>query len=136
MRPILLAFLLTGCAMNRTPNAYEWIETGHKSEWYRWIETSHGMFPAVCGFIAPDGFNGGGACVVRVRDGVILPGDRNLYTNVRATKRSTGRVCLVLATMSEEEAKRMRDKHSERDLWSHEVVMHCKRGMNHTEVVR
>lgn len=137
MRPhFWIVALLAGCgAVQLAPNSYEWFrDNSVKSVWYRWKKVDRDAFLNFCGFVAPDHFNGGGACAIRVAVGAVNPGDRNIYTGEVARKRMEKPLCLVFATMDEEEAKRMLDKFGERDMWSHEVVMHCQRGLDHKEV--
>ena len=134
MTRYLLALLLAGC-VQLAPNAYEYFEDGHgKTDYYRWTVVQPDEFRHLCGFIAPSTFNGGGACAIRLQQAVIQPGDRSIYTRIPVKKAKDGRLCVVFSTVSEGEAKRMMDKYNERDLWSHEVVMHCQLGLNHREV--
>ncbi len=134
MKPIILALLLAGC-VQLAPNAYEYFEDGHgKTDFYRWTVVAREDFPHRCGFLAPSAWNGGGACAIRLQQAVVQPGDRSIYTRIAVKQAKEGRLCIVYATMSENEAKRMLDKYQERDLWSHEVVMHCQLGLNHREV--
>jgi hypothetical protein len=122
----LALLVLTGCAN------YQWFQTGLQSDWYRWEIVPKQGFKERCGFMAPSAWNGGGACVVRLQQGVVMPGDKNLHSGEVAKDRSIGKLCVVIATMSEEEAKRMADWEGSRSLWEHEVIEHCAAGLNHT----
>ena len=114
--PALLA--LSGCA------SYNWSFDGQVAEYYRWKVISRAEFPHVCGFVAPDGFNAGGACAIRVRQGVIQATDRRIDTGEPSGVDRVGRVCLIHATMTEDEAARMLDKYGELRLDLHER-RHC-----------
>lgn len=143
MRPLFYALLLSGCAL-LPPNSYEWFrDDSAKSVWYRWKVVERAAFKNFCGRLTPDTIldpvtdaNGDGACALRIALGAVLPGDRNIYTGEVATARIERPLCIVFATMSEESAKRMTDRFRERDLWSHEVEMHCQRGLDHKEVTK
>ena len=138
MRPLFYAALLAlaGCgSIQLAPNAYEWYrDDSVRSVWYRWQKVDRADFKQFCGVLAPDGFNGGGACALRMAAGVVQPGDKNIYTGVVAKTRFERPLCIIFATMDENEAKRMLDKYGDRDLWSHEVIEHCQKGLNHREV--
>jgi len=123
MRPhFYIALILAGCATN----GYQWYSDGFATEFYRWKVVDRESFKYRCGFIAPDQWNSGGACVVRMRDAVILPGDKP----TSASGAVKGSLCVVLATMTEDEAERMRDWDGDKTLAAHERL-HCA-GLVHT----
>lgn len=123
MKAAILAAFLTGCATH-----YQWRPDGMETDWYRWVKVPHSEFPAKCGFQARAGFMEGGACALRLQVGVVMPGDVSVATGAIATGAGAGRVCIIFATMDEEEAKRMRDADG-MELRAHELK-HC-RGENH-----
>ena len=115
---LVILLLLTGCA------SYAWRYDGQVTDFYRWKVVSRAEFPHVCGFVAPDGWNSGGACAIRVQNGMITPTDKRLATGEPYGKDGVGRVCIIVGTMSEEEAKRMRDWDGAMSLRDHEI-RHC-----------
>jgi len=117
----VLALLLTGCA------SYTWTDGGQMTDWLRWEVVPREGFQARCGFLAPTHAQAGAACAVRLQNGIVMPGDRNIHTGEVATERSIGRLCVVIATMTEDEARRMLA--DDRSLWEHEMA-HCV-GLNH-----
>ena len=116
---------LQGCA------GYNWIYDGQVATYYRWIVVERETFPLVCGFIPPDGYNSGGACAIRLQQGIVMPGDKELTGKVYEGERKVGKLCVIQATMSEIEASRMLDKFGEIPLDEHERK-HCQ-GWIHTE---
>lgn len=130
MRFAIFALLLAGCA---TPQ-YRWYPSGApQMDWYRWEVVERNAMPLLCGQIPPGHEK---ACVIRLRDAIVKPGDVHLRTGEVANERGTGSVCLVLSTVSEDEAKRLNDEAWEYTLRDHEVEQHCRAGLNHSEYGR
>lgn len=126
MRLALLALLLTGCV---SLPRYEWYPAAKPLEWYRWEQVERGPgFSLLCG---PVPANMDKACVIRLNDAVIRPHDKNVQTGEWRGTNATGPLCLVLSTLSEEEAMRVNDQFSEYTLWAHEVLIHCGKGLDH-----
>lgn len=117
-----LALALSGCAL-RPP--YIWIADGQVTDWYRWEQIPREHFPAMCGFLPPDGFNAGGACAIRIREGIVKPGDRAVSGDAVAGSTFPGRLCVIVGTMDAGEAKRMLDATGEDTLFDHEL-RHCR----------
>ena len=122
----VLIVLLSGCI---TLPRYEWYQAAQPMEWYRWEQVERGPgFALLCGTVPPDRDK---ACVIRLNGAVIKPTDRNISTGAEYGKRGEGRLCLILSTASEEDAKRMSDQFYESTLWAHEVLKHCAQGLDH-----
>ena len=115
----LLLLLLTGCT------SYAWVYDGQVTDYYRWVRIERETFPLTCGFVPPDGFNSGGACAIRLKEGVVMPSDKDLATGVLAGEYKVAPLCVIHGTMTEEEAGRMRDKYGEMALDEHEK-RHCR----------
>ena len=126
-----LAGVLKGCA---TPG-YQWYPAdAPRMDWYRWEVVERGTAISLfCGKTPPDRDK---ACVIRLRDAVVKPGDVHLRTGEVATERGTGTVCLILSTVDEEGAKRIMEQAWEDNLRDHEVERHCRAGLNHSEYGR
>ena len=124
----LLALLLAGCAVTYRPNAYERYQDMPPSEYYRWEVVDD---PALCGRPIADAWRGW-ACAIRLSQGVIRPGDKRI--DGQPVKVEEGRLCIIFASMSEDEAKRAPSRWESRSLFAHELE-HCN-GRNHREVYR
>ena len=125
----VLIVLLSGCI---TLSRYEWYPAAEPMEWYRWEQVERGPgFALLCGTVPPDRDK---ACVIRLNGAVIKPTDRNISTGAEYGKRGEGRLCLILSTASEEDAKRMSDQFYESTLWAHEVIEHCGKGLDHRHI--
>ena len=119
----VLAVLLSGCV---TLPRYEWYPSGRApSDYYRWTVIDRASFPLVCGFIPPDGFNGGGACAIQLNQGIVQPGDKTLNGQSEYSgPRFEGKLCVIFGTMSESDAGRMSAMDRDGSLRSHEL-RHC-----------
>ena len=123
---LTLAVLLSGCV---TLPRYEWYPAAQPLEWYRWEQVERGPgFALLCGAVPPDRDK---ACVIRLNGAVIKPTDRNILTGAEHGTRGEGRLCLILSTAGEEEARLMSDQFHEYTLRDHEVIEHCSRGLDH-----
>lgn len=111
-----LALLLAGCA------SYEWRQTDYRADAYRWLTVNPTEIRSRCGFTPPNGFNSGGACAIRLQGGLILATDTPLDGAARTDR--AGRLCVIFASVTEEEAKRMRDWDGGKSLHRHELD-HC-----------
>ena len=119
MIALLLAIVLSGCVTTR----YEWRREGIVADYYRWVVLSRRDFPLACGFIPPDTRGSWGACAVRLKQGVVLPTDKEIATGIADGEYKVAPLCLIYGTLDEEEARRMWiDGESARD---HEV-RHCR----------
>ncbi len=128
---------LQGCgSVKLAPNGYDWFPSGYgRMVYYRWHVVNAADFQSTyCGFRSPEGYAAGAACVSRHPQGVVQPGDRSIVTGHKVRSRFEGPLCVVYSTLTEDAARRLLDKYSERDLWSHEVIAHCYDGLNHAEV--
>ena len=126
---LLLAILLSGCAVTYRPNAYEWYADMPASDYYRWEVVDD---PALCGRPIADAWLSGWACAIRLTAGVIRPGDKRIDGG--PVNAEEGRLCVIFASMSEEEAMQRRSKWEQRSLFAHEMD-HCE-GLNHREVFK
>lgn len=124
----LLLLLLAGCSVTYRPNAYEWYADAQPSEYYRWQVVDD---PALCGRPMSDAANGW-ACAIRLNAGVIRPGDKRI--DGEPVTAEEGRLCVIFASMPEDEAKRTPSRWESRSLWEHEMA-HCA-GYAHREVYR
>jgi len=129
MTRYLLALLLAGCAVTYRPNAYEWYADMPPSEYYRWEVVDD---PALCGRPIADAWLSGWACAIPLNAGVIRPGDKRIDGQPVAAEE--GRLCVIFASMSEDEAKRTPSRWESRSLWAHEME-HCA-GRAHREAYR
>lgn len=117
---------VSGCV---TFPRYEWYPAAEPIEWYRWERVERGPgFSLLCGPVPADRDK---ACVIRLNDGVIKPTDRSVSTGKERGAPATGRLCLILSTLSEEDARRVPDQFHESTLWAHEVIEHCSKGLDH-----
>lgn len=126
---LIVLSALTGCTI--TPARYEWYPAdAPRMDYYRWEVVERGAsMNLLCGKAPPDRDR---ACVIRLREAIVKPGDVRLDDGRVATERGTGSVCLVLSSVDEESAKRLMDEAWEQSLRDHEVEAHCKRGLNHS----
>lgn len=128
MRSAIALLLLSGCSVTYLPNAYEWYADAQPSEYYRWQVVDD---PALCGRPMSDSMHGW-ACTIRLSQGVIRNGDKRIDGGPVTAEE--GRLCIVFASMSEDEAKRVRAKWETRSLFAHEMA-HCA-GLNNREVFK
>lgn len=126
---LLLALLLAGCTVTYRPNANEWYADMAPSDYYRWEVVDD---PALCGRPIADAWLSGWACAIRLNAGVIRPGDRRI--DGQPVTAEEGRLCVIFASMPEDDARRLPSKWGTRSLRAHEME-HCN-GRNHREVYR
>lgn len=124
----LLALLVAGCAVTMRPNAYEWHADTPPSEYYRWQVVDD---PELCGRPVADSWNGW-ACAHPLNAGVIRQGDKRIDGGPVTAEE--GRLCVIFASMPEDDARRLPSKWETRSLWDHEMK-HCA-GYAHREVFR
>lgn len=117
---------VAGCV---TLPRWEWYPAADPIEWYRWEKVERGAgFELLCGAVPADRDK---ACVIRLNDGVIKPTDKSVSTGKDRGERSSGRLCLILSTLSEDDARAVPDQFYESTLRDHEVIEHCGKGLDH-----
>ena len=117
---LVLAVLLSGCI---TMPRYEWFLDPHQGpmDFYRWQVVEREDMIYRCHQEPQKGREL--ACVFRLNDGAILPGDKTL--DGKPAQVAAGRLCVIFATHSEDEAKQLPAFDYEGTHFDHEL-RHCR----------
>lgn len=117
---LLVLFAITGCATFR----YEWQQVRKSSEFYYWERVNPSAFSLVCGFRPQSGFRSGGACALQTTNSPLHDYKRVDGHGTSGNQRE-GNLCLIFATMDENEARRLLAFDELETLYEHEL-RHCK----------